>query len=406
LAIFAAAAIGRPSVFSPATRLMDAALLCSIVWIGLQLVPLPPSLRGVLSPHAGGIERAVFFTSGEPAARPLTVDAAATARALLVAAIALATFWLARDLAAGRGIRPLVRGIAWSGFTVAVVAMAVRTSSPEMLYGIWNAGEAARPYGPFVNRNHMGTWLVMALPLVVGYIFARAEDRAARGSVAAAIDTSMVWLIGAAAALLAAVVMSLSRSAFIGTLSAGLVAAALARRRRPEARVAVFVTGGIAAAILLWLPDTVDLFLRFEDSRTTATWARPQIWRETLPIVRDFIWTGTGAGSFRTGMLAYQQSDRAIFFNQAHNHYLHLAAEGGLLLIVPLGVAAVAFGIRAARRIAHERSPMFWIRTGAAAGIVGALVQSIWETGLRLPANALLFATLCGIAVHESRPAR
>jgi O-antigen ligase len=334
------------------------------------------------------------------------VDAAATARALLVASIALATFWLARDIAAGRGIRPLVRGVAWIGFAVAIVAMAARTSSPELLYGIWNAGEAARPYGPFVNRNHMGTWLVMALPLVVGYIFTRAEDRATRGNVAAAIDTSMVWLIAAAAALLVAVVISLSRSAFIGTLSAGLVAAALARRRRPAARVAVLVTGGIAAAILLWLPDTVDLFLRFEDSRTTATWARPQIWRETLPIVRDFIWTGTGAGSFRTGMLAYQQSDRAIFFNQAHNHYLHLAAEGGLLLIVPLGVAAVAFGVRAARRIAHERSPMFWIRTGAAAGIVGALVQSIWETGLRLPANALLFATLCGIAVHESRPAK
>jgi O-antigen ligase len=249
----------------------------------------------------------------------------------------------------------------------------------------------------------MGTWLLMALPLVVGYIFTRAADRAERGNVTAAIDTPMVWLIAAAAALLAAIVVSVSRSAFVGTMAAAIVAAAVAKRRRPAARVAVFGTAAAAAAILLWLPGSVDLFLRFEDSGTTETWARPQIWRETLPIVRDFIWTGTGAGSFRTAMLAYQQSDRAIFFNQAHNHYLQLAAEGGLLLTVPLGVAAAAFAARAARYVAHERSPLFWMRTGAAAAIVGALVQSIWETGLRLPANALLFAVVCGIAVHQKR---
>ena len=51
---------------------------------------------------------------------------------------------------------------------------------------------------------------------------------------------------------------------------------------------------------------------------------------------------------------------------------------------------------------------MVWIRIGAAAGIVGVLVQSIWETGLRLPANGLLFAVLCAIVIYEDgpRPAR
>ena len=43
-------------------------------------------------------------------------------------------------------------------------------------------------------------------------------------------------------------------------------------------------------------------------------------------------------------------------------------------------------------------------RTGAAAGIVGVLVQSIWETGLRLPANGLLFAALCAIVIYEDEP--
>jgi hypothetical protein len=44
---------------------------------------------------------------------------------------------------------------------------------------------------------------------------------------------------------------------------------------------------------------------------------------------------------------------------------------------------------------------MFWIRSGAVAGIAGIFVQSFWETGLRMPANALLFAALCAAAIHK-----
>jgi hypothetical protein len=42
---------------------------------------------------------------------------------------------------------------------------------------------------------------------------------------------------------------------------------------------------------------------------------------------------------------------------------------------------------------------MFWIRLGALAAIAGVLVQSIWETGLRMPANAMLLAVLAALAV-------
>jgi putative inorganic carbon (hco3(-)) transporter len=151
------------------------------------------------------------------------------------------------------------------------------------------------------------------------------------------------------------------------------------------------------------VPETVDLAARFQTPEFTSTWARPQIWRETLPIVRDFAVTGTGLGSFRTAMLVYQKTDRTFFFNTAHNQYLQFAAEGGVVLLILLAWAALAFGVIVARRLRADPSALFWIRTGAAAGVVGALVQSLWETGLRLPANALLFAVLCAIAVHEPR---
>jgi hypothetical protein len=75
-----------------------------------------------------------------------------------------------------------------------------------------------------------------------------------------------------------------------------------------------------------------------------------------------------------------------------------------LFLIVPLACAAVLFGRAAARRLRDDQTAMMWVRTGAAAGLAGVAVQSIWETGLRLPANGLLFAALCAIVIYEDEP--
>ena len=117
-----------------------------------------------------------------------------------------------------------------------------------------------------------------------------------------------------------------------------------------------------------------------------------------LKVIDCTIWQ---QGTYSTAMLVYQPGDRTIFFNQAHDQALQFATEGGLMLFVPLTIALLAFAAGVASRLASDRSSMFWLRTGAAAGIVGVFVQSIWETGLLMPANGLLFAVICAIEVHD-----
>jgi O-antigen ligase len=100
-------------------------------------------------------------------------------------------------------------------------------------------------------------------------------------------------------------------------------------------------------------------------------------------------------------MLVYQTSDRQLFFNQAHNHYVQLLAEGGLLLVIPALLAAVALTRDIRGALSRDRSPRCWLRIGACAGLCGVAVQSLWETGLRMPANAVLCAVLAAIAIHR-----
>jgi O-antigen ligase len=100
-------------------------------------------------------------------------------------------------------------------------------------------------------------------------------------------------------------------------------------------------------------------------------------------------------------MLLYQRSSPGWLYNQAHNHYLQVLSEGGLLLTVPV-FGLLAFYTRDAwRRLHADESGMFWIRAGAFCGLAGVAVQSVWETGLTMPANAALAAIAAAIVVHD-----
>ena len=102
-------------------------------------------------------------------------------------------------------------------------------------------------------------------------------------------------------------------------------------------------------------------------------------------------------------MLVYQKSDRVVYFNQAHNQYLQIVAEGGLLLSVPAAVALLSFVRLARRRVMSDRSAVVWLRIGATGGLLAVMVQSLWETGLRMPANAALAAVLAAVIVRPPR---
>jgi O-antigen ligase len=104
-------------------------------------------------------------------------------------------------------------------------------------------------------------------------------------------------------------------------------------------------------------------------------------------------------------MRVYQSGDRTYFWNEAHNEYLQIAAEGGLLFVIPgvIGLAALCgAGGRACSEAAdHHR----WMRVGAAASLVAVAIQSIWETGVALPANGMLAAVAAAILIHRPRRA-
>jgi O-antigen ligase len=161
-----------------------------------------------------------------------------------------------------------------------------------------------------------------------------------------------------------------------------------------------------ALGVAVKFAGIAPLLLRFTEPGIVGRFGRIAIWRDTLAAAGDFWLTGVGVGAYGTAMVVYQTGERAYHYNQAHSHYLHVLAEGGTLLTAATAAGAVLLLANAWQQLKADRSGVFWIRAGAAAGLVGVAVQSVWETGLRMPANALLAAVLAALVTQRPRTAR
>jgi len=130
------------------------------------------------------------------------------------------------------------------------------------------------------------------------------------------------------------------------------------------------------------------------------------VWRDAWDVIQAFPLSGTGLNTFGDSMLFYQERNAGFHMAQAHNDYVQLAAEGGLLVVVPAVVAAVllARAIAANLRAARPESRGFWIRAGAAIGLAAIAIQEVAEFSLQIPVNALLFATLVSVALAPVAP--
>jgi O-antigen ligase len=273
----------------------------------------------------------------------------------------------------------------------------------DLVWGVTARG--LRPYGPFVNRNDFAGWLIMAIPLTLGYAFARIQSRHRTGEAVdteVAFDNKSIWLGLAICLMLAGLLCSLSRSGLLGALVGFLFFAWRSRGRMPADRAKWAVLAlGVMLAIAVAYADMGALATRLEGSFSEGVTGRLAIWRQTWPVVRDFWPWGTGAGTYQTVMVLYQTMSRLYYITHADNEFLQVLAEGGLLLGIPVALTLVA-GIRqVGKRLREDHTPAFWLRVGATTGILAIVAQNMVEMTLRIPANAVLFAILAAIAVQH-----
>ena len=393
------------------------AIAVLLLWVAgaVQLLPVSRSTLETLSPNTPAILSSynLVFGGTDPQRVPLSIDPQGTQVALLALG-ALSLYLLGLPALLGsHGLRRVPQALAVFVVPLALFGIYSRESVNGLIYWFWQPqdGGGANLAGPFVNRNHFAGWMLMAVCLLIGWLFGQIERTVPGGG--GRRPRHLEWVSSAEAngllrtggvVLVAAISLfwTISRSAIVGF---GVGAAAFAwlafgrRRLGTTRRAAVLATLGAALLVgVAWRgPDL--LTARFQDDTNLV--GRLAAWRDGREVVRDFPVFGTGLNTYSTAMLFYQKSNPKEHLAQAHNDYLQLLAEGGLLVTVP-AVLAIALLVRAIRRnlrAARGEARGYWIRAGAAVGLLAIAVQEVFEFSLQIPANALLFCTLAAIAL-------
>jgi O-antigen ligase len=396
-----------------------AVAFCGFLALGLlQLAPVPLTLLAAVSPEAMSVisQLDLVVAAGGADRHPFSIAPGLTAVGLvLFAANALLVLGCAR-LFSIRGPRRVAAAIPVIGVALALVGIVQSGLFTGKIYGFWTPLDRGNPFGPFVNRNHFAGWMLMALPLTLGLLcggIARGmsgvkpawRDRLLWFS---SPDASRLILLSVAAMTMAlSLLMTLSRSGILALGVAILVTGAFVVRRQSSGGRAVAVAYLILLMVVTvaWA-GTDAIAARFMQTDWSGLSDRRGAWADAIDIASRFPVTGTGLNTYGVATLFYQRHDLARHYSQAHNDFLQLAAEGGLLLTIPAVVCLGFLIVGVRRRFMEESSTRsYWLRVGASTALLAIALQEMVDFSLQMPGNATLFAIICAIALHKT-PAR
>jgi len=403
-------AISRPRPFRGSAFALDASITVILAFYWLQLVPLPPGIVNMLSPVSDAFHRAVDLTPFDPNAwRPLSLAPGATLDALYILTSAALLYWTTRDSLGNSGARHFVRWIAIAGSAcVVLAALSPTLFANHLVYGFWRPLDInSTPMGPVISRNHFAAWMLLAAPIVGGYLAARARSHWLAGTVKqssmrALTDSRAFVTVGAIALISGGVMISQSRAGLIGLSAASLFALIGGWRqfgRRGRLGLVSLFIGLFVGALLISNPARV--VNRLGNTADDSWGGRPMIWQTTRALAAKYPIVGVGFGAYEGAMPLYQPEPRGMMMNHAHSQYLQIVTEGGIPAAL-LTIIVVALLIRLHfRRQRKDHSAHRYLRSGAFVGLIGLAVQSIWETPLLTPAVVWLAAAAAGLATSR-----
>lgn len=359
----------------------------------LQLIPLPLWILKIVSPLRAESLGALGVILPGVAGGPLSVFPSGTFSHLLRVCAYTVTFLLVRDFAWR------FRTVPW-GIALPIVAI----GTMEALIGLLQLAAGAEVRGTYANRNHYACLLELALPFAVLYPLALvARSRSLRGSAPTA-----GLKLGAGLAMFLCILLgefySFSRMGLVASLCSLLVVASLLITAWPARWWKRIVAACLVAAILVLafvLLSPGQAFQRFTSLGvgTEGNGDRPQLWRETLRMIPAYPLFGCGLGGYESAFLRFKVSNPMYTDDYAHNDYLQILAEAGVIGFL---ISAVLIGtalICAVRRsFQHDIASARWLALACTGAITAILIHSAADFNLYVPANALVLSWIVGIA--------
>jgi O-antigen ligase len=395
-----AAALSR----APAAGFALYGLVC--LWVLLQYLPVWPA------PLAHPLWAEASQILGRELPGRLTVNPEATLAGLMRLLTYGAACWLAIQLFRRRdgSARRAVRLIAYGAGLYALYGIAVYLAGNDWIlwYRKWAYTESLT--STFVNRNSFATFAGLGLLCALSELIEATRwigqtKQPLRRRAALFIEQMLTrhWALAASAAALAiALMLTGSRAGIVASFAGAGLLCAMQLRLYAKGWRSLAIAAGFAAVLAAGLLGIAGDLFSERMTRSDAA-LEDNMRSDVFVMVSDAIkaspWTGVGLGSFPDIFPAYRTGDLSSrgLWDKAHNSYLENALELGIPAALALHLA-IAFGLVAAMGNLRSRGDRrrFAILGLSASLLVG--LHALVDFSLQMPAIALLYAALLGLA--------
>lgn len=369
-----------------------------IVVVVVQLVPLPLSLIEVISPNGLALKQLYGIGISSENLLILSVDAYATATFLLKS-IAYFILFILTLVLVNRYDR-----------VITLLRVAVLCGVFQAIYGGISAmSDLQNASGTFVNRNHFAGFLEICLALGTGLLMSDlggGEGASWRQRTRALIR----WIVSPKmslrillAIMVIGLVLSRSRMGnsafFTSLLITGGIWLVFSRAGSKKIGLFVLVSILIVDIYLLGQWFGIEKVVQRIQQTTMATENRDEISLETVDYWRDYLWSGSGGGTFYSIFPKYRGTEASSgYFLHAHNDYLEILVETGVIGLGTLAGIVILSFFKAFQAIRTRRQPLMrGLGFGVIMGIVALMIHSTVDFNLQIPGVTAWFVVLLAL---------
>jgi len=262
--------------------------------------------------------------------------------------------------------------------------------------------------GTFINRNYFAGYLLMVIPLSVGFLFSR---EAARTGLymgwrhwVSSLDGKTLLIGFGVMVMILGLLFSASRMGILSLLLSFSLISLLFRSPRKERtffRGSILILGlAILWAAWIGLDAVISRFFTASEDITS----RSMIWVNTFQIFKDFPLFGSGLGTFVQVFPMVRSFHITGLVTHSENDFLQLLSEVGAL---GTGLLAILFFFLAWKvfsgiRALSSGEPVRYIALGGGVGILALMFHSLVERNIQVPANAFLYTFIFALILKIS----
>lgn len=126
---------------------------------------------------------------------------------------------------------------------------------------------------------------------------------------------------------------------------------------------------------------------------------RYEVFSYTMNQINDYFYFGSGGGTYKYIFPKYREGDIKLYFDHAHNDFLEIASEAGVIglsLLASLVLMTLFTGIKA---LSLRRDPlMIGMAFSSIMGVLAISIHSLVDFNLQIPANAVTFIVLLSLS--------